>query len=177
MQRSHESKSLTQSYSMPGTQPERPASCSAFALRRERRQLPVRRTDQHRGAPRERRGLDPVGEALGPSGADPVLVRLGEIAVRALGRGETARVLFLGLPEAFAVFGRALEQDAGVVEELDLERVADIRIAPRRLRRLVVGRDRRQHRRVGRPLLRDGGGRSGDERRSERDRGCGGGDA
>src|SRR5690606_9009827 len=29
-QRSHESKSDTQSYSMPGTQPERPASCSAL---------------------------------------------------------------------------------------------------------------------------------------------------
>src|SRR5690606_29820966 len=113
-----------------------------LALRRERRQLPVRRADQHRGAPRELGAPDPVGQALGAAGADAGLVRLGEVAVRALGGGDAAVVLFLGLPEPVAVFLGALEQDARVVEVLDLVAVAYVGIAPRGLRRLVIGRDR-----------------------------------
>src|SRR5690606_3443312 len=130
-----------------------------------------------RGAPRELGAPDPVGQALGAAGADAGLVRLGEVAVRALGGGDAAVVLFLGLPEPVAVFLGALEQDARVVEVLDLVAVAYVGIAPRGLRRLVIGRDRRQHGRVGGPLLRSCGGRSGDERRGEGDRRCGGRDA
>ena len=126
-------------------------------LRRQRRQLTVLRADQQRGAPGEVGLFRPLGLPLRArlpldSG---VLRRIS--GIRFLGIGYTLGVLLVGQPHAVPEHLGPLHQDAHVVEVFVLESVADVRVAPRRLARVVVGRYRRQLFEVGGPLLRSGG--------------------
>src|SRR5690606_41442879 len=79
-----------------------------LGLRRQRRQLAVRRIDQQRSAAARSVGFDPVAHA------DAAGLVLGLVSlVGTVGLLLPLGILFLGQPEAIAVLGRAVHRQAG----------------------------------------------------------------